>query len=69
MYLLLNQKGDYLEDKKLSIYWETERSDDTLFVEGESLNSLKTSKDEKIKYSFIVDKLTDEYATLTISLK
>lgn len=28
MYLLLNQKGDYLEDKKLSIYWETERSDD-----------------------------------------
>lgn len=29
MYLLLNQKGDYLEDKKLSSFWETERSDDT----------------------------------------
>ena len=54
--------GTYLTSK-------TERSDDTLFVEGESLNSLKTSKDEKIKYSFTVDKLTEEYATITISLK
>lgn len=28
IYVLLNQKGDYLEDKKLSSYWETERSND-----------------------------------------
>lgn len=25
---MLNQRGDYLEDKKLNSYWETERSDD-----------------------------------------
>ena len=29
MYLLLNQKGDYLEDKKLSSFWETERPSPT----------------------------------------
>lgn len=54
--------GTYLTSK-------TERSDDTLFVEGESLDSVKNSKDERLKYTFTVDALTNEYATITINLR
>lgn len=54
--------GTYLTSK-------TERSDDTLFVEGESLDIVKFTTDEKLKYSFKVETLTDEKATLTITLK
>lgn len=47
----------------------TNRSDDTLFVENESLTSAKFSDDSYLNYTFTVDALTEEKATITISKK
>lgn len=54
--------GTYLTSK-------TDRSDDTLFIEGESLDSAKFTDDKRLKYTFTVDRLTDDYATITIKLR
>ena len=45
----------------------TDKSDDTLFIENESLDTAKFSDDSYLKYTFTVDALTDEKATITIS--
>ena len=47
----------------------TDKSDDTLFIENESLNTAKLSDDSYLKYTFTVDALTEEKATITISKK
>lgn len=47
----------------------TERSDDTLFIENESLKSVNLSTGEYLSYYFSVDKLDDLKATLTIHKK
>lgn len=47
----------------------TDKSDDTLFVENESLDSVKLSDDSYLNYTFKVDSLTEEKATITISKK
>lgn len=47
----------------------TNRSDDTLFIENESLDSVKLSDDSYLNYSFTVESLTNEKATLTIYKK
>lgn len=45
----------------------TEKSNDTLFTEGESLSSAKLSDDSYLNYTFKVDSLSEEKATITIS--
>ena len=45
----------------------TDKSDDTLFIENESLDTAKFSDDSTLQYTFKVDSLTDEKATITIS--
>ena len=47
----------------------TDKSDDTLFIENESLDTAKFSDDSLLQYTFKVDSLTKEKATITISKK
>ena len=47
----------------------TNRSDDTLFIENEQLDSVKYANGESLQYSFKVIGLSDEKATISISKK
>ena len=48
----------------------TNRSDDTLFIENENFVNVKYATDNSnLNYSFVVDKLTDNSATITITNK
>jgi hypothetical protein len=47
----------------------TDRSNDTLFIESESLDSVKLSDDSYLNHTFKVDSLTEEKATITIEKK